>query len=163
MAVAGDVPARIRRHGGRRRLRTGRRAGGTPAGGGHSRRRRTDLAAVEDAAMDVGVRLDLECQLEVARLAAAPDDERAADAPGGRALGGDRAVLDPPHLRVAVPALERPAVEDLRPAGVVRVVDRVGREAAARARTDRGLGGRRRAGGPDDQGRAGHDQGKRPA
>ena len=73
-----------------------------------------DPSAIEHTAVNVEVRLDLEFQLEVRRLAAAPDDERPPEPSFGCTLGGDRAVLDLPDLRVSVPAIERSAVKDLR-------------------------------------------------
>ncbi len=55
---------------------------------------------------------ELDLQLEVARLAAPPDEKRVV----GRGillgrLAGDAAVLDPPEPRIAVPAVQRLAVE----------------------------------------------------
>ena len=56
---------------------------------------------------------ELGLQLEVARLAAAPDEERISfGGVFGGGLAGDRAVFDAPKLGIAVPALQGLAVED---------------------------------------------------
>ena len=69
-----------------------------------------------------------ELQLEVGWLATHPDDVRRSDAPLRGRDGGDRAILDRPDLRIAAPPIERLAVEDRRPARVVSVVQRLGRQ-----------------------------------
>ena len=64
------------------------------------------LLRVLDAAV-AGAHLEFGLQLEVARRAALPDDERVrVDDFLRRALADDHAVLDAPELRVAVPVLE---------------------------------------------------------
>ena len=52
-------------------------------------------------------------QLEVADVSLAPDEERVSlGRLVGRRLAGDRAVLDAPEVGIAVPAVERLAVEE---------------------------------------------------
>src|SRR5262249_16922107 len=76
-------------------------------------------AAVLDAAVG-GVQLELHFQLEVLRLPTAPDHEGIGiDLLLRRALADNRAVLDTPELRIAVPPLQALAVEDLLKAGVI--------------------------------------------
>ena len=79
------------------------------------------------AELDAGVgeagvgHAELERKLEIGRPAAAPNEERVPL--GGVLLGrlaGDRAVLDAPEPRIAVPTLKALAVEDRPEAGVVR-------------------------------------------
>src|SRR6185436_1206790 len=66
-------------------------------------------------------------QLEVLRLAAAPDDEGVLlDRVLRRALADQRAALDVPESRVAIPAVHRLAVEDRLEPGVVRRRQRLG-------------------------------------
>src|SRR4030095_14049290 len=84
-----------------------------------------------------GVDAVLELQLEVGRLAAAPDDEGVflQRVLGGR-LADDCGVLDAPEFRVAVPALQARSIEDRHKARVI--VERPGlRTAAAPAATAR--------------------------
>src|SRR5690606_14201587 len=100
-----------------------------PGDGGTHRR------AIEHAAVHVVVSLHIELQLEVGRLAAAPDDERGADAAIGPGLGGDRALVHAPHFGVADPSFERLAIEDGRPSGAV--VRRDGFRSDAAAETTR--------------------------
>src|SRR5262245_11219625 len=83
-------------------------------------------AAQLDAAVG-GVHPELDFQLEILRLAAAPDDERVLlDRIGGGALTDDGAVLGLPERRIAVPVLERRAVENRGEAGVITDHQRVG-------------------------------------
>src|SRR5690606_27837103 len=89
---------------------------------------RTDCRAVEDATVDVVIGLHLELQFEVGRLGAAPDDEGRAHASIGPGLSRDGAVLDAPHVGIAVPVLERSAIEDGCPARMVVGLYRVGRQ-----------------------------------
>src|SRR5204862_2586650 len=91
---------------------------------------RPDDRAIKNAAVNVVIGFDVELQLEIARFTAAPDDVGRADAPFGPVCCGDRATLNLPHLRIAVPVGERPAIENLRPSGVVVVVDWFWRRAA---------------------------------
>ena len=81
------------------------------------------LRLLPTAVLDPGVAADhaeLHFQLEVVRLALAPDEERVAlGRVLPRGLAGDGAVFDPPELRVAVPAVQRLAVEDRLEAGVL--------------------------------------------
>ena len=64
---------------------------------------------------------ELELQLEIGRLAAAPDQKGVAlGGILGGGLAGDRAVFDAPELGIAVPALKRLAVEDRLEAFVAR-------------------------------------------
>src|SRR5205814_10596853 len=90
-------------------------------------------AADLDAAVG-GVHSELALQLEVLRLAAAPDDEGVLrHLLVRRALPDDRAVLGAPELRIAVPALERRPVEDRLEAGVLVEDERIGAAHAAAA------------------------------
>ena len=77
----------------------------------------------------------LALQLEVRGRAAAPDEKCVLrEAPIGRAFADDRAVLDPPERRIAVPSLQRRSVEDRLEAGVI-VEHELGR--SLRLRQDR--------------------------
>ena len=80
----------------------------------------------------------LEPQLEVVDLALPPDEERVVLGRlllGG--LAGDRAVLDAPELRIAVPAVERLAVEDRLEAFLrLRRDRRTGRERTSNPRAN---------------------------
>src|SRR5262249_50730013 len=100
--------------------------------------RQLDAAKLNAAVGGADPELDL--QLEIARLAAAPDEKRvlAERVLPGR-LADDGAVLDAPEGRVAVPAAQRPAVEDLLESSVI-----VGRLRADRRLARRRLGSGRR-------------------
>src|SRR5262245_35235451 len=76
-------------------------------------------AAVLDPAVGA-VQAELDLQLEVADLLAPPDQEAVQlHHLLGRGLAHDLAVLDAPEGRVAVPPVQRLAVEDRNKAGVV--------------------------------------------
>src|SRR5471032_1616554 len=77
-------------------------------------------AAVIDAAVALRADAILDLQLKIFWRAAAPDDERVSlDDRRGRDFAHEAAVFDAPVFRVAVPAVERFAVEDLHEAGFV--------------------------------------------
>src|SRR5439155_807036 len=106
---AGDIPFRIGRH--RHRWRPGARRPQV----------RIDKAPVAEAAMDAALDPDFKLQFEVRGLSAFPDDVGGPGAMLGRVLRGDRALLYPPHLGIAVPAVQRPPVEDLGRADAERL------------------------------------------
>jgi hypothetical protein len=81
------------------------------------------LAHFTAAVLDAAIAADdaeLGTQLEIAHFALAIDEERVATRGLlGRRLAGDNALLDAPEFRVAVPAVERLAVEERLKPGLV--------------------------------------------
>src|SRR5215831_5807664 len=104
------------------------------------------MAAILNATAAAFFDLNLELEIEVLGFGCAIDEECVAGRFLARGFSDDGAVLDAPNIGIAVPTVQGSAVEDLREAGVVFEIERVGLAEAATASAASGaclgLGGR---------------------